>query len=206
MKLGFDIDGITADMTKMMVERLNKIHGIECDERIFVNHSIEENTYVEDSDKNMSIALDLIENIVENKTALIEIDPYEEAILAIRKLSKSGHTIHHITSRAAAQKDVTVDWLRKHSIPFDSVHVIGNSGVGGNRVSKGKLGRSLNLDFYIDDCIWHLDDMYRYKNRWRKGIGLFTQPWNKNEIIDPGKYIRFDSWKEIIRHVGIHKR
>lgn len=206
MKLGFDIDGITADMGKMLAERLNKVHGIECDESIFVNHSIEDNKYVEDPEENHKIALDLIDNIVNDPTALKAIEPYEEAIIALRKLSKSGHTIHHITSRASEQKDITVDWLRQYSIPFDSIHVIGNLGVGGNKVSKGKVARSLNLDFFIDDCIWHLDDMYRYKNRWRKGLGLFTQPWNKNLIIDTAKYIRFDDWKSIIRHLGIHKR
>jgi hypothetical protein len=58
----------------------------------------------------------------------------------------------------------------------------------------------------MDDCIWHLDDMFRYKNRWRKGLGLFTRPWNENESIDLSRFLRFNNWKEVIRHLGIHKR
>ena len=85
--------------------------------------------------------------------------------------------------------------------------MIGRDEVNGHlNTSKGRVGRSLNLDFFMDDCSWHLADMYRYKSRWRKGLGLFTQPWNKNEVIDITKYIRFDNWKDIIRHLGIHKR
>ena len=207
MKLGFDIDGITCDMGNALLEFMNTKYNLNHNINIFKNHGIHENKYVDDPELNEQIALDMRESIIENSEAIVDLETIEEAVVALRKFSKSGHTIHHITSRPDNQYDATVDWLRKNSIPFDSLHVMGISGPqGAKHMSKGRLGRSLNLDFYMDDCPWHLDDMYRYKNRWRKGLGLFTQPWNIEEPFDASRYIRFDDWNEVIRHLGIHKR
>jgi uncharacterized HAD superfamily protein len=206
MKLGFDIDGITANMAKMLVERMNEKFNLNHTERIFVNHAVHENEYVDDPELNEEICNDMRVGVIENPEAVIDIEVHKNAVEAIRKLAKSGHSIHHITSRPSNQKEATVEWLRKNFIPFDSVHVIGSNGIGGHKVDKGSVGRMLNLDFFLDDCVWHLENMYRYKSRWRKGLGLFTRPWNVNEAIDMAKFTRFNRWTQIIRHVGIHKR
>lgn len=208
MKLGFDIDGITCNMGKALVELINEKYGLNHDIHVVKNHDLHssDNLYTDDPELNEEIAMSMRTEIVENPEAIINLEAHEEAVIALRKFSKSGHTIHHITSRPNIQFDATMEWLRANKIPFNTVHVIGNSGKGGHKVSKGGVGRFLNLDFYIDDCSYHLDDMYRYKNRWRKGLALFTQPWNENEIIDFSRYVRFDNWDQVIRHLGIHKR
>ena len=205
MKLGFDIDGIVADLPRMMVEYINKKFGLNHDVTVFKNHDVSQNKYTDDEELNDEIYTALLENVVLNNDVIEDVKPYKDAVAAIRKLNKH-HSIHYITVRPSDQKEVTVSWLRKHNIPFTSVHVIGKNGAGGGLVGKGATGRYLNLDFYLDDSPWHLDDMYRYKNRWRKGVGLFTRPWNVNEPLDTSKFIRFDNWNEVIRHLGIHKR
>lgn len=204
MKLGFDIDGITANMAKAMVERMNSEFNLDYDVDVFKDHNIHKNTYVDDPEQNKIIAMDMRTNIIENPDAVSYIEVYEDAVEAIKKLSRQ-HTIHHITARHANQQAATVDWFRKNRIPFDTVHVIGKDGPHGGKISKGKLGRSMNLDFFLDDFHWHLADMYRYKNRWRKGLGLFTRPWNEGRPTPQG-CIRFDNWPAIIRHLGIQKR
>ena len=206
MKLGFDIDGITANMAKAMVELINARYDLNYDVDVFEDHNIHKNMYVDDPELNEEIAMCMRREIIENPDAVVALEIYKDGVKAVRKLSKSGHTIHHITSRPANQYDATVEWLRKNHIPFDTVHVVGKNGIAGaSAIGKGRLGRSLNLDFYIDDQVRHLDDMYRYKNRWRKGLALYTRPWNINEAIDSGMS-RFDNWVEIIRHLGIQKR
>jgi len=206
MKLGFDIDGITANMAKAMVELINAKYNLNYDVNVFKDHNIHKNKYVEDPELNDEIAMCMRNEVIENPEAVVNLEVYEDGVEAIRRLSKSGHTIHHITSRPAVQHDATVEWLRNNFIPFDSVHVVGKSGIKGvSAVGKGRLGRSLNLDFYIDDQGRHLDDMYRYKNRWRKGLALYTRPWNLDEAID-SKMNRFDNWVDVIRHLGIQKR
>lgn len=206
MKLGFDVDGIVANMPKVMVEHINDKFGLDYTENVFVCHNIFDNTYVEDQEENEKIAMSMLDEVIADKDTLLSVPVYEDAVEALRKLSKSGHSLHYITSRPKEQIKVTVDWFRLNQVPFDSIDAVGKNGKKGNLVGKGQTARTLNLDFYIDDCTDHLDDMYRYKNRWRKGVALYTRPWNVNDLLDPSRFIRFHNWKEIIRHIGIHKR
>jgi 5'(3')-deoxyribonucleotidase len=208
MKLGFDIDGITCDMAQNMVSLINKRYDLEYDITVFKDHNIHNNMYTDDPELNEEIAMVMWTEIIENPEALVDLPVFEAAAEALRKFSRAGHTIHHVTARPSTQKEATIEWLRKNFIPFDTVHVTGTDGKEGAelKVGKGRLGRSLNLDFYLDDCSWHLYDMYRYKSRWHKGLGLFTQPWNEKEAVDLTRFFRFNDWKEIIRHLGIHKR
>jgi len=206
MKLGFDIDGIVADLPEKMVSYINDKYDLNHTVEIFACHDVTVNEYVDDPELNAEIANSILQDIVLNHDVMVDTKPYEDAQSAIRKLSKAGHSIHFITARPNSQYRVTGEWLRDNNIPFNTLHVIGSDGPGGGMVSKGRLGRSLNLDFYLDDSLCHLEDMYIYKNRWCKGVALFTRPWNKDELLDPAKFTRFDKWDDIIRHLGIHKR
>lgn len=208
MKLGFDIDGIVANMSKSMVDHINEKYGLNHTDEIFSSHSCNENTYVDDPELNAEVAYSMREHIIYNDAAVLAIEPYVAGAEAIRKLAKSGHDIHFITVRPKTQEIATAKWLRNNHIPFTSLHVVGKRDLADPNppIGKGRLGRSLNLDFYIDDYPRHLYDMYRYKNRWRKGVALFTRPWNVEHKLDPSKFLRFDDWDKIIRHLGIQKR
>jgi len=206
MKLGFDIDGIVANMGLAMVEHINNVFNLNHTMDVFVNHQIFNNTYVDDLEENEKIAVSIYEDIIRNEDTLSVLKQHEDAVEAVRKLYKHGHSIHFITARAKDQHSATVSWLRKNLIPFNTVHSVGKNGRGGNIVGKGQQARALNLDFFIDDDPVNLPDFYRYKKRWRKGVALFTRPWNANESIDESRFLRFDKWIEVIRHLGINKR
>jgi len=205
MKLGFDIDGIVANMALTMIEHLNDTFNLNHTETVFINHRIFDNKYVDDPEENKKIAISIYDNVIHNEDTLLILKPHEEAVEAVKKLSRY-HSIHFITARSKDQHSVTVNWIRKNLIPFNTIHSVGKNGHRGNVVSKGQQARALNLDFFIDDDPANLPDFYRYKNRWRKGIGLFTRPWNVNEPLDTSRFIRFNEWDEVIRHLGIHKR
>jgi uncharacterized HAD superfamily protein len=198
MKLGFDIDGVVARMDIALVAAMNEEFGLNYGPEIFVHHNLFKNTYVEDEKLNEEIAQFMRKNVIYDKKVVANLEPYEDAAIAIRQFNRQ-HTIHFITGRPVEQQDTCVSWLRANNIPFTSVHAIG-------RADKGMVGRSLNLDFYIDDELKHLESMYKYKNRWRKGLALYRQPWNLKNQVDLSKYLTFDNWKDIIRHLGIHNR
>jgi len=206
MKLGFDIDGIVADMGATMVEHINSTFGLNHTVDVFVNHQIFDNTYVEDQEENDKIAASVYDNVIHNEDTLLTLKPHDDAVEAIRKLYKYGHSIHFITARSKGQHGTTISWIRSNLIPFNTIHSVGKDGLKGGEVSKGQQARALNLDFFIDDDPANLPDFYRYKKRWRKGVALFTRPWNVNESIDESRFIRFDKWTEVIRHLGINKR
>lgn len=203
MRLGFDIDGIVADMAQSLIDHANEKYNLNHTTEIFVYHNIFKDEYTDDDALNKEIAKSMVDNVIHNEDAIYEVKPYEYAAESILRF-KRWHSIHFVTSRGGPEKRITVEWLRKHDIHFDSVHCTGPSDPGGS--SKGMFGRSLNLDFYIDDQSKHLEAMYKFKARWHKKLALYTRPWNVAKPVDNSKIVRVDSWKEITRHLGIHKR
>ena len=202
MKLGFDIDGIVADMAQAMIDHANKKYDLNYTVEVFHYHNIFKNHYVDDDKLNKEIAQSMVDDVIHNEESILACPVYEEALEPLIKLHRH-HSIHFITSRRPDEKGPTVQWMRNNKIPFDTVHCTGASRPGGS--SKGMLGRSLNLDFYIDDQDKHLDGMFRYKARWRKPMALYTRPWNDWMPLDQ-RFVRLANWKEIMRHLGIHKR
>lgn len=196
MKLGFDLDDVVVNTTGTIRTYLNKKYKL--DYTGFINYNFLENTFHPDEETNKEIIIDIIDKASDD-VFITKAKPFKEAIECIKKLKKAGHSIHYITARNIGAEYQTALWLRKHHIPFDSIHNVGQ----GNE--KGMFGRSLNLDFYMDDLEINLESMFKYKKRWRKGLALFTQPWNSDSI-DASKFIRLDNWIQVSRHLGIHKR
>lgn len=199
MRLGFDIDGIVADMAQVMIDRVNEKFGLSLTTEAFKVHEVRNNSYVDDPDLNKEIISTMFTDVIRNDDAIKEIPLYDDAIRHLYMLQKAGHHLFFITARGKAQKDSTIDWFIKNKVPYDEIHVIGSE-------SKGRYGRSLNLDFFIDDDFPNLEEMYKYKQRWRKGLAIFDRPWNRKIPVDPMRYARLSDWPDVFRHIGIHNR
>ena len=197
MKLGFDLDEVIVALGDLLVDHINNEFNIQWTIEDFIEYDLFKNTYTEDVEYNSKIAREFL-NVVKNINFQSKAKPYEEAPAFIRSLARRGHSIHFISSRDIGFENKTVEWLRKYKIPFNTVHHVGPN-------EKGPFGRSLNLDCYVDDHETHLESMYKYKKRWRKGLVLMTRPWNRNSY-DSSKFVRVDNFKELKRHLGIHKR
>ena len=200
MKLGFDLDEVIVALCDITVEWLKSEYGIDWAVEDFRIFALDKNMYSEDLEYNDKITKGLLE-IVYDLDFQFSAEPAEGATKFIRELKRRGHSVHYITCRKYGAEDVTIKWLRKHNIPFDSVHHLGAT----LNVEKGMLGRALNLDFYMDDLEKHLLSMYKHKKRWRKGLMLWTRPWNEQSL-DTSKFTRANKWIDVIRHLGIHKR
>lgn len=198
MKLGFDLDEVVIALCDRLVEYMNKDMGVKWTIEDFTRYELSKNTYVEDPECNGKITKKIIE-VVNDPEFQITAKPFKGVPRLLRLYRKEGHSIHFISCRKYGAEDFSIKQLRKHNIPFDSVHHIGYGG------EKGMTGRALNLDFFVDDHEEQLESMYRYKKRWRKGLLLFDRPWNR-ESIDASKFTRVKKWREITRHLGIHKR
>lgn len=197
MRLGFDVDEVTANLGKEFEKYLKKVYNIHWPLSCFTAFKFENCVFDEDESLNRKIIDDMIIR-ANDPDFQFEAKPYKDALAAFRKFKKQGHTLHFITNRPEINKDKTIEWFRVNKIPFDSIDVIGQN-------EKGMVGRALNLDFFLDDLERHLESMYRHKNRWHKGLGLLTRPWNK-DYIDGSKFIRFNNWREVERHLGIQNR
>lgn len=198
MKLGFDIDEVVNRLMKALCKFLNEEYKIEKSVVDIKNESLLLNRYADDEALNKKIAEHAIEKVNDpDFQAAAEVD--EDAIDAIRRYKKAGHSIHFISSRPVTNEKSTIKWLRENKVPFDSVDLLSFYG------EKGILGRALNLDCFVDDMQKHLESMWRHKKHFRKGLMLLTRPWNANNI-DGSRFIRVNNWKEISRHLGIQNR
>lgn len=197
MRLGFDVDEVICNLADEFEKYLLETYNIDWPIDCFTYFKFSACNFHQDPEMNLKIVEDM--NITANDPKFqFKAKPYKEAVKTIRRLKKQGHSVHFITNRPVDNTEATVEWFRKKKIPYDTLDVIGG-------YEKGMVGRALNLDFYLDDLETHLESMYKHKSRWRKGLGLFTRPWNKNSI-DGSRFIRFNNWVEIERHLGVQNR
>jgi len=198
MNIGFDLDGVIAQTSEMLIEALNTKFGSTLPVDTFKNYKLEDNVYSEDKEVNKQAIIYLQRMIVTNKR-LKSIIPYPDSVITINKLKKMGHKIFIITSRPLKFKELTAVWLRQHGIPFDDFVLTGG-------YTKGDYAKKFNLDCFVDDLQDNLYDMYMSKHRWKKGLLLMTQPWNEDIILDTSKYIRVHGWGDIFRCTQLRNR
>lgn len=198
MRLGFDLDEVVVNLTAEFQKHLETTYGLEWSPDCFVYYDFVKCVFHHDEEFNARIVKDMIQ-VANDADFQFQAEPFDGARDVIQRLKRAGHKIYFITSRPKQNQPLTFRWLRQHDIPFDGLEVIGHS------KPKGAFGRRLFLDMYVDDLHKHLESMWLYKKRWRKGLLLLDKPWN-HDYIDGSKFKRVNNWQEILRHVGIAKR
>jgi uncharacterized HAD superfamily protein len=200
MRLGFDVDGIVADMYQLMVDTVNEKYGLSLSIDDMTEEAIEKNKFVDDKIFNKEIIDTMFNEVIRDEKAITKIKPYDDSINFLKILKKQGHKLYFITARYVRQRDVTFDWFMTHDIPFDGLYVIGSA-------EKGIFGKDLHLDFFIDDYLHNLDSMYKFKKFWSHGIAIFDRPWNKKIKVENYKninpFIRLKDWPDILKHLGV---
>lgn len=201
MRLGFDIDEVICLLSERIARNtMAKFDMSYEDARPMIDKFIKDYNFKRDNahnETNEVIKFFLYEAY--NHDTLLSAPPDKEGQKAIKSFKHGGHSIHFITSRDKKFKDLTVNWMRKNKIVFDSIDFVGHGG------EKGIIARALNLDFFLDDLEASLESLHKYKKRWRKGLCLLDKPWNDG-YIDGSRFKRLHNWTEVKRHLGIHKR
>lgn len=198
MRLGFDLDEVVVNLAEEFDIYLQSTYGIEWPIGCFVYYNFTDCVFHHDEEYNTRIAEDMI-RVANDPDFQFQAKPFPEAREVLQSFRRSGHKIYFISSRPKQNQPSTFRWLRQNDIPFDDIKVIGHS------EEKGFYGRQLNLDMFVDDLEKHLESMWRYKKRWRKGLLLLEKPWNSH-YYDGSRFIKVRTWKEILRHVGIQNR
>ncbi len=197
MRLGFDLDEVVVNLTAEFEKYLGIEYGIEWPIDYFCNYNFAQCRFHEDEDYNKRIIKDMY-RVVNDADFQFQSEPFEEARKALHRLKRLGHKIYFLTSRPTQNQPLTFRWLRQNDIPFDVLDVLGKQ-------PKGPLGLKYKLDMYVDDLERHLESMWTYKKRWRKGLLLLDKPWNSDHI-DGSRFKRIKNWKEILRHMGVQNR
>lgn len=198
MRLGFDLDEVVVDLITQFKQHLELTFGLDWSYDCFVNYNLVDCVFHHDEDLNTRIIEDMLLMANDAEFQFVA-EPLAGAQNALQHLKRAGHKLFYITSRPVQNQPLTFKWLRKYDIPFDGLEVVGHD------QPKGLYGRKLQLDMFVDDLHKHLESMWLYKKRWRKGLLLFDKPWN-SAYIDSSRFKRVHNWKEILRHIGVQNR
>ena len=97
-----------------------------------------------------------------------------------------NHLIHFVTARDEKMRYVSLEWLKKHRIPMDSISILGNP----NKIRKAQ---ELNSDFFIEDSY---DNAIQLANAGFE-ILLIDCTYNRGPI--PPNVTRLYNWNQIYR-------
>ena len=97
-----------------------------------------------------------------------------------------NHFIHFITAREETMRYVSLEWLKKHHLPMDSISLLGHP-------NKVKKAQELNSDFFIEDS---LDNAVQLAGA---GFEVLLIDCNYNKGPLPAKVTRVFNWHQINR-------
>lgn len=163
MKIGIDLDGVCYPFEEAIRYHLLTATGIAGEHMPAPTqwHFYEEwGLTVEEFNRHCHDAANL-------NNLFLEHNPYPGVADALQTIHAVGHTIHVITARdyglpGVAQQQ-TVQWLRRHGIPFDTI-----------TFSRDKT--VVRTDWYIDDNTNNVIDVHATG----ANAVIMDQPWNRD--------------------------
>lgn len=173
MKIGVDIDGVTADFQGGWAKAYEVWYGKQIDPEALKSWDacFDETHFKDEAD---FWAWTDEANIWRN------LDPIPGALGAIRELRKDGHDVVFITHRHENARMATQDWIRRHVVPMPELHF-----------TKHKW--TVDRQVYIEDSPKGLLQLVERKPY----VIRFQQPWNEGA---PG--LPADGWAEVVDMIG----
>jgi hypothetical protein len=92
--------------------------------------------------------------------------PIPHIIEAVRMLHAAGWTVVMCTGRGAQNKDVTVDWLNRHGVPFHAIYTRAEKDYRRDDIIKEELLAQARADGYDPDIVF--DDRNQVVAMWRR--------------------------------------
>lgn len=190
-RLGFDIDEVINNLNTVLIKYANESCGVD-----FKYNDIYREYYKDEPTTNKAIG-DSFFKAANNYTIQNMTIPMKNSPISILKLKQMGHKIYFISSRPIGNEEHTINWLRMYGFPYDGVYHTGFN------ISKGIFGKDLNLDFFVDDSVNHLIDLFEIKNYWKLGLVLLNKEWNIDSDISNFPITRCNDWDDIIEHLNM---
>ena len=98
------------------------------------------------------------------------------------------HQIHFVTAREEVMRGVSLEWLQKHGIPFDTISLLGSW-------HKSGTARDLQCDLFIEDSLCNAQELAQ------AGFDVLLVDCNYNKAILPAGVARVNNWCQIERMV-----
>lgn len=196
MRLGYDVDGVSADFNDSFIPLVKAITGRDLFGPGYVPTCWDYPTAVGYTAEEVSKVWDVI---CANPTFWMGLRPYFDAmdILERLRIASYEHDVYFITSRPGIKaKQQTEVWLATHSGDFNWNPTVLISS------AKGACAKALHLDAYIDDRLENVVDVAKQIHHPMTKTFLLDRPWNQRET-DAWFYTRVDSAAEMLDQLGI---
>ncbi|MGE5555548.1 MAG: 5' nucleotidase, NT5C type [Methanocella sp.] len=178
MKLGFDIDGVIANVSESLIQTINKTYGITITEQDLTRFSL-------------SVVLGITR--AEEKQLITDVlygdlPIYPDAKETLEQLRKEGHNIYLLTGRYNYLKETTLSWLKAKGVPFDELHLL-------------EMGRKYQAN--IEGLAVIVEDSLEEALEWTpkaKLVLIYDHPYNQTLNVK-NLIKRVHCWKEIYQEI-----
>lgn len=179
MRLGVDSDGVLADFDKSLIDGYNEAFGTDLKYKQITHWD----AFEELTGWTHKQWWDWV--VKDHPRIFLDAPPLPGALAGMQALRARGHELCIITAKPNWAAAHMVEWLHKHDIPYDELHI----------TSKKSY---VECDVYVDDGPHNLID---FKDN-TDALAIQYAPWpyvNNGEIIDGCTYCT--SWDEIVKEI-----
>ena len=195
LNIGVDIDGVLGDFNAVYWLWHNKKFGTNIDPVTdCIDYDYSKILAAKGFDVYLQTEVDRIYKFLSDSKHVLSIPVIPDAKQGVKQLSEIAD-LYVITSRFTDFKISTEEWVQKN-FPgvFKDVISTGSSyGVSKSSSTKAIIGEQLNLDWMIEDAIYHAKEMLEINVQ----TILLEQPWNKNVKLEDSLLYKADSWKKV---------
>jgi len=178
MNLGFDIDGVIANFTDQLLEKIKKNYGLTIKKADIYCFNLDLVLGITKAEEKQLIVEVLTEDLPLNPGAKETLE----------QLRREGHNICLLTSRYDHLRDITKHWLKEKGVSYTQLHIL--------TVGKKYLAKVDPLDLIVEDS---LEEALGWTQK-VKNVLVYDQPWNKTLNVK-NLIKRVYSWNEIYREV-----
>ena len=127
---------------------------------------------------------------------ILGLQPFPEAIDAVRHWMATGHEICIVTGRPTTTYETTLKWLARHHVPFDHFYMVNKyarPGMDETIALSMQAFSEMKFQFAIEDSY---DMAVHLADSMDTPVFLYDRPWNRGPNLN-GKIKRFRGWNEL---------
>ena len=140
---------------------------------------------------------DELYRIVHEAHELLNLEPVADAMQVLRQWSARGYEIAIVTGRPPQSQEVSLEWLARHRVPFETFTMVDKYG---RFATDDTVAITLN-ELSARRFCWAVEDslpMAQYlASQMAVPVALIDCPWNRADAEHSG-IARYSAWSEIV--------
>lgn len=204
MKIGVDLDDVTAECAVPYLRRFAEEFGVTLPEQDLGWHTLRTIEDVSAAEK------DRFRIALYDGAFFSELEPYADCPGVLEALAAAGHELYFITARAERRRVVTETWLKEKGLlrharavhlkpqgDFDPAAPRGRYDATSSARYKVRMAAQLGLDAFCEDD----ETIAAALAESGVTVYLFDRVWNRG--LEHPRIVRVSDWTAVGRHLGV---